>query len=269
MEKFGKIQSIALLILLLALPYYLFSRTRNPMIAVTLPGILTFVVVRMRSGIMWKGIVLGGLLFLFNAWMLAISTTRDGHFLDIHELLRTFQSTEQGRGQKHAGLNMFEELAWINALTESGEFQPKAGARYYAELVNPIPRALWKTKPTIGLDYAIARGQSYTNLQGGTTATISSGLIGQGVVNFGPFFGPFAAAFLMALWIAVLARQDLLGADTGRFILFACGLVLTFNIGRDITFLVLYPFVFGMLTYQLWVLFKRRTLHQSPNYPLR
>jgi hypothetical protein len=30
-------------------------------------------------------------------------------------------------------------------------------------------------------------------------------------VNFGPFFGVLAAAFLMALWVAILARQDLKG----------------------------------------------------------
>lgn len=259
-----KVQSIALLVLLLALPYYLFSRTRNPMIAVTLPGILSFVLIRMRSGIIWKGVIFGGFLFLFNIWMLAISNTRDGHFLDIHKLLMNFQSSDQVREQKHAGLNMFEELAWINALTKSGEYQPKAGARYYAELVNPIPRALWKTKPTIGLDYAIARGQSYTDNRGATTATTSTGLIGQGVVNFGPFFGPFAAAFLAALWVAVLARQDLLGADIGRLILFTCGLVLTFNIGRDITFLVLYPFIFGLLAYRFWGHLNRRRLRQLP-----
>jgi hypothetical protein len=31
------------------------------------------------------------------------------------------------------------------------------------------------------------------------------------VVNFGPFFGVLSAAFLMALWVAILARQDLKG----------------------------------------------------------
>jgi hypothetical protein len=84
------------------------------------------------------------------------------------------------------------------------------GARYRAELVNPIPRGLWKDKPLIGLDYAVARGQRME--EGiGVTATISTGMIGQGVVNFGPFFGVLAAALLMAIWVAILARQDLKG----------------------------------------------------------
>ena len=75
-------------------------------------------------------------------------------------------------------------------------------------------------------------------------------MIGQGVVNFGRILGPIAAALLMAIWVAVLARQDLMGNDIGHLLLYAIGLVLTFNMGRDITLLVLYPFVFGWLL--LW-----------------
>jgi hypothetical protein len=78
-------------------------------------------------------------------------------------------------------------------------------------------------------------------------ASIASGMIGQGILNFGVFLGPMAAAFLMSLWVAVLARQDLLGQDPARMLLYAVGMILTFNMGRDITLLVLYPFVFGWL----------------------
>jgi hypothetical protein len=66
-------------------------------------------------------------------------------------------------------------------------------------------------------------------------------------VNFGPLFGPMAAALLMAVWVSMLARQDLKGNDLGHLLLYAVGLVLTFNMGRDITLLVIYPFVFGSL----------------------
>jgi hypothetical protein len=85
---------------------------------------------------------------------------------------------------------------------------------------------------------------------GGVAASISTGMIGQGVVNFGRVLGPIAASLLMAIWVAVLARQDLKGHDIGHILLYAIGLVLTFNLGRDITLLVLYPFVFGWLL--LW-----------------
>jgi hypothetical protein len=84
-----------------------------------------------------------------------------------------------------------------------------------------------------------------SGLQGGVACSVSTGMIGQGVVNFGRILGPIAAALLMAIWIALLARQDLLGNDLGHLLLYAIGLVLTFNMGRDITLLVIYPFVFG------------------------
>jgi hypothetical protein len=46
--------------------------------------------------------------------------------------------------------------------------------------VNPIPRGLWKDKPLIGIDYAIARGQGWeaVDAQAGVGATISTGMIG-------------------------------------------------------------------------------------------
>ena len=76
-------------------------------------------------------------------------------------------------------------------------------------------------------------------------------MIGQGVVNFGGFLGPIAAALLMAIWVAILARQDLMGNDIGHLLLYAIGLVLTYNMGRDITLLILYPFVFGWILLSL------------------
>jgi len=109
---------------------------------------------------------------------------------------------------------------------------------------------LWPGKPLIGIDYAVARGMSYGNqdqLQGGVAGTISTGIVGQGIVNFGFIFGPIAAAALMSLWVATLARQDLMGMKVGHILLYAMGLVLTYNMGRDITLLIIYPYVFGCL----------------------
>jgi hypothetical protein len=160
------------------------------------------------------------------------------------------EELQTDREKKHLGLNMLEELGWTNYLIEHNRYQPKWGARYFAELVNPIPRSVWKSKPLIGIDYAIARGYAWEGAEtseAGVAATISTGMIGQGVVNFGPWLGPIAAALLMAGWIAVLGRLDLAGDDIGRLVLYMVGMVLTFNMARDITLLVLYPFVFGYL----------------------
>jgi hypothetical protein len=104
----------------------------------------------------------------------------------------------------------------------------------------------------------VARGQAATGANGEVTATISTGMIGQGVVNFGPILGPIAAAALMGLWVALLARHDLLGADPGRMLLYSIGLILTFNLGRDITLLVMYPYFFGWGLFQLNRYYQRR-----------
>ena len=141
---------------------------------------------------------------------------------------------------------MYEELCWINAFIQDGSYQPNWGRRYLAEAVNPIPRTIWPNKPMIGIDYALARGQGGGAASAaGVHATISTGMIGQGVCNFGSVFGPVAAALLMSGWIAILARFDSTADYVGRLMLYTLGLVLTFNLGRDISLLVAYPLIFG------------------------
>jgi hypothetical protein len=76
---------------------------------------------------------------------------------------------------------MLEDLAWINSFIDKGTYAINYGQRYFAELVNPIPRGLWQGKPLIGIDYAIARGQLYGDQElgeAGVGATISTGMIG-------------------------------------------------------------------------------------------
>lgn len=245
-------RAIAITVCCFTLPFYIFDRTRNTMLATVLPGALAFVFLRMRSGLPIKLLILLGMFFAVDLWFSLVLANRSGMSFDMEGAISGKGKTES----RHQGLNMFEELAWIDRFIDSGSYRPNSGARYFAEIVNPIPRQFWKNKPTIGLDYAIARGQTVVGAKGETTATISTGMIGQGVVNFGRFFGPVAAAFLMVIWVAILARQDLKGADPGRLILYGCGLVLTFNLGRDVTLLVLYPFFFGLGL--LWVFHRFR-----------
>ena len=153
---------------------------------------------------------------------------------------------------------MYEELCWINTFIQQGTYNPNWGSRYFAELVNPIPRALWHGKPLIGIDYAVARGQEGGEEgEAGVNATISTGMIGQGVVNFGRLIGPAFAALLMSFWVAILSRLDLHVYEFGRLPLYALGMILTFNLGRDITLITLYPFIFGLLV--VWWMEHRRS----------
>ena len=236
-------------IYLLSSPYFFFGRTRNSMLAVILPGFLALVTLRMRGGIIIRLVVVIIAFMGIEGWMKFVIDNRDKG--SIMMAVKTGGTQDEAvKSRKHLGFNMFQELGFINYFIANGTYKPNWGSRYFAEIVNPIPRVLWPGKPMIGIDYAIARGLGYGELgskSGGVAASVSTGMIGQGVVNFGGILGPIAVAIIMAFWVAILARQDLMGNDLGHLLLYAIGLVLTFNRGRDITLLVLYPFVFGWI----------------------
>jgi hypothetical protein len=264
-----KTRSIAIVICFLSFPYYIFDRTRNTMLAAVMPGILAYILMRLRLGWAGKCVILGVAFLVVNLWLVVVMANREGMRFDIAGALRSISDDSELKGQRHEGLNMFEELAWIQHFSDNGSYEPNWGKRYFAELVNPVPRALWRNKPTIGLDYAVARGQLVVGSHGETTATIATGMIGQGVVNFGRILGPAASAFLMSLWTVTLARQDLLGSHPGRIILYGTGTILTFNLGRDITLLVLYPFIFGLILFHLWVRYGGGAEQVARDLPMR
>ena len=241
---------LAVILCFLSWPYFLFDRTRNTILAVIIPAILSWAFLRLRGSVLKKIAVLAGFFILVNGWMAFIIQNRTTGSITAAFEQKGFNLKQESEVH-HEGLNMFEELCWVNTFIKQGTFEPNWGQRYFAELVNPIPRAIWHNKPLIDVDYAKARGlgmsgNSGGNKEAGIYATVSTGMIGQGVVNFGRILGPTAAALLMSFWVAVLARQDLFIYKLGRLPLYALGLILTFNLGRDITFLTLYPFVFGV-----------------------
>lgn len=220
------------------------------MLVVIMPGILTWGLLVIRGGLVKKGLVLGVCFLMVNAWLGFVISNRSS--LAIVDALHEKGFSLSGQEKvHHEGLNMYEELCWVNLLISKGDYHPNWGARYFAEAVNIIPRAFWAGKPLIGIDYARARGQGIDDGQAGVGGTVSTGVIGQGVVNFGGLLGPMAAAFLMSLWVAILARVDLDPKRVGGIPLLGLGLILTFNLGRDISFIVLYPFVFSVMLFWL------------------
>jgi hypothetical protein len=241
-----RIRRLAVIFCLLSWPFFIFDRTRNSMLAMVVPAILSWVFLRLRGGMIKKGIVLLVFFVMINTWMKFVIANRSHMSITAAFADKDFNLSAEKKVHNQ-GLNMFEELCWENTFIENGKYKVNWGERYFAELVNPIPRGLWPGKPLIGLDYAKARGHHVTGPSGRVDTTISTGMIGQGVVNFGRLLGPMAAALLMSLWVAWLARLDLTIQGLGRLPLYSLGLILTFNLGRDITLITLYPFVFGAL----------------------
>lgn len=242
-----RIRLCALAFCLLAWPYFLFSRTRNMMLAMIIPSVLCWVFLRLRGTPWKKGIILLACFMAVNVWMKFIIANRTQMTITTALHQKGLNLAEQKKIHNE-GLNMYEELCWISTFISDGRYHVNWGERYFAELANPIPRALWAGKPMIGIDYAIARGHAQADdTQGGVNTTISTGMIGQGVVNFGRILGPAFSALLMSFWATWLARLDLRIHEFGRLPLYSLGMILTFNLGRDITLITLYPFVFGGL----------------------
>lgn len=239
-----RLRTLALVGVLLIWPFYIFDRTRKFILLVTVPGIIAWVFLRLRGSMIKKAIIIFAFYVAIHVWFGFIIAHRFESSVAVSFEEGEFDFAEASE-EKHRGLNMYEELLWINWLTTNGLYEPNLGRNYLANLLNPIPRSLWPGKPTIGLDYANARGLGGALSAAGVYATLSDGVVGQGVVNFGRYFGPAVAAILMSLWVCWLARLDLSGKKIGYLPLYVIGLILTFNMGRDITFLELYPFIFG------------------------
>jgi hypothetical protein len=245
---------LALIGCLLMLPFYLFDRTRSTMLVVLLPGFLSLVFIRLRVSFLVRVIILVVGFVALESWLKFIIESRGEQTITAAFIARMNSKIVDPATDKHLGLNMFEELGFINGFLDDGTFRPNWGEEYFAEIVNPIPRVLWSGKPMIGIDYAIARGLTFQEAdsnEAGVGASLSTGMVGQGGINFGPYLGPTASAFLLSLWVAFLARLDIRGNEVWRLLLYGLGLVLTFNMGRDVTLLVIYPFVFFYIGFMI------------------
>lgn len=228
-------RALLLLVILVAWPYAFLQGSRNITLAVMVPLFVSMFMFARISPILKAAVLLVGFVLTEFAFRAIIVMRSTGFNL---------AGLESLQGQRHLGLSMGTELVWITTFVEQGSLSPTWGLRYLEELVVVIPRVLWPDKPLIGIDYAILRGFGGASNDIGVVATISSGMVGQGVINFGLFLGPLFAGFLMACWANFLTRLRLQGTAP-RVALFLIGLGLTFNLGRDITLLVLFPFVFG------------------------
>jgi hypothetical protein len=241
----GLLRYAALAMIFISWPNIWFGPARNTMLALFLPGILTYWLFG-RSWWQIKAVVTLGLFLCIHFWFLGVQEFRGSGNLSLTDRINFMMTPDSNT--HHEGLDMLEELCWMDSFIELELFHPNWGTSYTDEILNIVPRTFWANKPMIGLDYAIARGFGGNNdTQMGVYATVANGVIGQGVASFGRFFGVVAAAFLMTCWTGILARLWLQRDRIPRLFLFIVGCGLTFNMGRGITLLVLWPFCFGMI----------------------
>jgi len=247
----------------ITLPYFFFAGTRSHFLAAVMPFMLTYLFYG-RHLLILKLVILAVAFVCLDQGFRFVTQFRGGGFRELVAAKNPYELVDEPLPQR--GLNMIEELCFVNAYLDSGDTSPAYGTRYLNELLNFIPRSIWPSKPLLGIDYAKWRGfESADSAEGelGVNTTISSGMIGGGVLNFGQIFGPVAAGILIALWAGLLIRWWEQRKSLLRLGLFMLGAGLTFNLGRDITLLVLWPVVFAYFLVRLteiWAMGRSRQL---------
>jgi hypothetical protein len=232
-------RTMLLTLMLISWPAYFLLGVRHQLLAVVLPMILTYLILS-RSAL-WKRVLVAlAALVCIHYTMLAMLQMRNQGWEAFWE--SPFK-TEEGEVH-HEGLNMIQELSLINAFYHEGELRLTYGGDYLAHFANVVPRAVWKSKPKVSFQYSVLRGQPLDE-NGLPAATIATGLLGQGVINFGPLLGPIAAAVLMCLYTGFLVRQCHPDQHPARLFLFLVGVGLLPNLGREFTPLVFWPLIFG------------------------
>jgi oligosaccharide repeat unit polymerase len=226
----------------ITLPYFFFEGARSHFLAAILPFIITYLLYG-RHPLVVRFAILAFAFVCLNVGFRFVTTFRNTGFREVIASENPYELIDED--VRTTGLNMIQELCFVNAYLDSGDTSPAYGGRYMNELLNFVPRAIWPSKPLIGIDYAIWRGFESEEGELGVNTTISTGMIGGGVLNFGQILGPVAAGILMALWTGLLIRWWEQRKSLLRLALFMFGAGLTFNLGRDITLLVLWPVIFA------------------------
>jgi oligosaccharide repeat unit polymerase len=245
----------------ITLPYFFFEGARSHFLAALLPFILTYLFYA-RHLLIVKLAILAVAFFCLDQGFKFVTAFRGTGFRELLTAENPYQLVDEDMRQ--TGLNMIQELCFANAYVVSGEAPPAYGGRYLSELLNVIPRAIWPSKPLIGIDYAKWRGFEDPESELGVNTTVSTGIIGGGVLNFGQVLGPLAASVLMALWTALLIRWWEQRQSLLRLVLFMLGLGLTFNLGRDISLLVLWPVIFAYFFVRLTEICATKRFRQLP-----
>jgi hypothetical protein len=230
----------------ITLPYFFLAGARSHFLAAVVPFIITYLFYGRHPLVIRLAILAVAFVCLNEGFKFVVAFRDTGGYREVLASENPYELMNEDA--RTSGLNMIQELCFVNAYLETGGTSPAYGARYLNELLNFIPRVIWPSKPMIGIDYAKWRGfesEHDENGELGVNTTVSTGMIGGGVLNFGRLLGPVAAGILIALWNGLLIRWWEQRKSLLRLVLFMLGAGLTFNLGRDITLLVLWPVIFA------------------------
>src|SRR4029453_11558588 len=191
----------------ITLPYFFLAGARSQFLAAVVPFLITYLFYGRHPLVIRLAILAVAFVCLHEGFKFVVAFRDSGGYREVLASENPYELMNDDA--RRSGLKMIQELCFVNVYLQSGGTSPAYGARYLNELLNFVPRAIWPSKPMIGIDYAKWRGfESLHDENGelGVNTTVSTGMIGGGVLNFGQIFGPVAAGLLMALWTGLLIR---------------------------------------------------------------
>ena len=195
---------------------------------------------------MRRGLVVIGLpLALIGGFFLSaviVAGRNEGKF-DVREATNT----------TYVGFEMYRELLFISRARQEG-LPAEYGLTYLTQLVNPIPRAVWPSKPVADAGLIVARAYGAVDRNGEPTMTTSPGFLGEAYLNFG-FLGllivPALAGVIVRAWDRLLPISS---ASLPGFLVYAAGLATIYESGRSFNMSTFY----GLLAlFALLVLFEQ------------
>ena len=249
----------------ITLPYFFMAGARSHFLAAVLPFIITYLFYGRHLLVVRLAVLAVAFVCLDQGFRFVTAFRDSGGFREVLASENPYELVDGDLPQ--TGLNMIQELCFVNVYLGTGGTSPAYGARYFNEVINFIPRVIWPSKPLLGIDYAKWRGFESEDSDLGVNTTVSTGMIGGGVLNFGEILGPLAASVLMALWTGLLIRWWEQRKSLLRLVLFMLGAGLTFNLGRDITLLVLWPAIFAYFFVRLAEIWAAGRFKQMPQVP--
>jgi hypothetical protein len=256
---------VAIVMFAITLPYFFLAGARSHFLAAVVPFIITYLFYGRHPLVIRLAILAVAFVCLNEGFKFVVAFRDSGGYREVLASENPYELMNEDA--RPSGLNMIQELCFVDVYLQTGGTSPAYGGRYLNELLNFIPRVMWPSKPLLGIDYAIWRGfesQHDENGELGVNTTVSTGMIGGGVLNFGQILGPIAAGMIMALWTGLLIRWWEQRQSLLRLVLFMLGAGLTFNLGRDITLLVLWPVVFAYFFVRLAEIWATRRLGRLP-----
>jgi len=137
-----------------------------------------------------------------------LGTARNGYKLT-SEGFRTGLSTYE----QSFDLKQFEYgIIPIQLLYQVDNSELEYGMTYLTPITNIIPRKIWPGKPDTG---GIIFTQRYTGNAWGGYSHLATGIIAEGVINFGMLFGPIVGivVFLIVMWFVFKYYRKTIGFD--------------------------------------------------------